>query len=234
MGSRYRKMRKEFEADILEATLVESALTRVESPTRQFRLKITSYSWGPNVLGWTRGVVTDTESGEIIADVKRNHSAFWHCWVGHPNGNEYLLCGEDYQGYQVINLTKRLIHVHFPDAGFKGQGFCWTAVVPSPDKLVLAVDGCYWACDYDLVFYDFRTPDSLPLKELTRVPSVTETRGWKDNESFMLSQALEIRRSDSALYESLDAAEQKRLDDDPSLLDVILRSSEVKRPPFVS
>jgi hypothetical protein len=74
--------------------------------------------------------------------VKRNFGHFWHSWIEHADGNEYLLCGEDYQGYSVINLTAGRCTAYFPEEGYKGRGFCWTAAFPSPDRRVLAVDGC--------------------------------------------------------------------------------------------
>jgi hypothetical protein len=55
------------------------------------------------------------------------------------------------------------------------------AVYPSPDGLVLAVDGCYWACPYEIVFFDFANPASLPLPEIDRCEEVTDpVIGWVD------------------------------------------------------
>jgi hypothetical protein len=89
------------------------------------------------------------DSQEIIADIKRNHALFWRSWVLQGD-NEYLLCGEDYQGYNVIALNGvncgRNVFT-FPPEAVDGRGFSWTAVKPSTDGKTLAVDGCYWVCE---------------------------------------------------------------------------------------
>jgi hypothetical protein len=137
----------------------------------------------------TARVGADTSTARVgadtpIAEIKRNYGHFWHAWVQHPNGKEYLLCGEDYQGYNVICLETGENRVYFPESGLQGRGFCWAAVHPSPDGLVLAVDGCYWACPYELVFVDFSDPLALPLPELARFEDLKDTSGWQDNHVF--------------------------------------------------
>jgi hypothetical protein len=57
-------------------------------------------------------------------------------------------------------------------------------VLPSPDGLTLAVEGCYWACPYDLVFYNFSDPTKLPLPELTRIEEYLDVTGWDGNKTF--------------------------------------------------
>jgi hypothetical protein len=142
-----------------------------------------------------------------------------------------LLCGEDYQGYSIVNLTAGTCKPFFPEEGYKGCGFCWTAAYPSPDTLVLAVDGCYWACPYDVVLYDFRNPEDLPLRELSRVSSVVDRcEGWTDNETFVLKREVEVRRSDGAPYEALDEVEQAELDADPSLVETRTETFRLRRP----
>jgi hypothetical protein len=144
--------------------------------------------------------------------------------------NEYLLYGEDYQGYSIVNLTKEMYHVFFPESGYKGFGFCWTAVYPSPDNLVLAVDGCYWACSYELVLYDFRNPEELPYRELARVEGLDGCVGWLNNDTYVLKREVEFRKSDGVPYDSLTEAEQEILDNDQSLVDYRSETLHYKRP----
>ena len=177
-------------------------------------------------------MVRRAADGKIIADVKRNFGHFWHTWVEHPNGNEYMLCGEDYQGYSLVNLTREICRVYFPEEGYLGFGFCWTAAHPSPDKMVLAVVGCVWAGPYEVIFYDFRTPDQLPYTELGRVSHLAGCEGWLDNENFALTQEVEFRKSDGAPYEGLSEEERDVLDEDRSLVDYREERIQVKRPPF--
>jgi len=233
MNRKYRKRRKAFEKQFRAYTPVPGSEEIIVSPSGSYELTVTQYTAGPSTWGFSRGVVVNTETRKQLADVKRNYGAFWHAWVQHSNGNEYLLCGEDYQGYLVINLTENRIHTHFPEKGHDGWGFCWAQVFPSPDGHMLAVDGCYWACPYDLVFYDFRTPDVLPFPELSRVDSLDDSAGWKDNNIFVLTREIEIRKSDGASYDSLPEQEQELLEKDDLLVDYRIERLEVNRPSFV-
>jgi len=101
--------------------------------------------------------------------VPRNYHSMWHTLVtNHPSANEYLLCGHDYQGYDCINLTNWTRHKYVPRETFYGCGFCWDEVEYDPEEVQLIVEGCYWACPYDRVVYDFKKPDELPYPELSR------------------------------------------------------------------
>lgn len=228
----YAERRKELEALFDAKNRIEDTANTIDSPCGNYRLEICRYATGPNTWKVSRGIVTRMHDRQLIADVKRNFDHFWYSWVQHPNGNDYLLCGEDYQGYSVINLTTGKSTVYFPDAGVKGFGFCWVAAYPSPDGLMLAVDGCYWACPYDVVFFDFRNPEQLPLPEINRIDSLDDCEGWLDNDTFVLTREIDIRKSDGAPYNSLPAEEQDVLDQDSSLLDCRIEKETWKRKPF--
>lgn len=232
MDEKYLERRKNIEKVFVPANKVNDSKRIVSSPDGNFQFEYHRYSTGPKTWEYSRCVVSRVLDGKIIADIKRNYSAFWHVWVNHPNGNQYFLCGEDYQGYSVVNLTTGGYHAYFPEAGYKGAGFCWAFVYPSPDGLVLAVDGCYWACPYDLVFYDFREPEKLPYPELGRFDNISDSSGWLDNETFELKKELELRKSDGALYESLSDEEMEILDKDRSLVEFRYETTQIKRPPF--
>jgi hypothetical protein len=230
MDSRYIERREQFEKEFSLAVRVDGTTEVATSPSGRFQLEISEYSRGKQTGSYSRGIVTRLSDDKQLADVKRNYGHFWYSWIEHPNGKEYLLCGEDYQGYSTLNLTEELYHVHFPEAGFQGFGFCWAKVFPSPDRLVIAVDGCYWGGPYDLVFYDFRTPDALPYRELGRSDSLTDTMGWKDNDTFVLARETETRAGNGKEYASLTQAEQEVLDADESLVAYRTEIVEVPRP----
>lgn len=233
MDNRYIEKRSSVEDVFSRYSKLEGEDQEFASPSGQYKLCVSRYGV-PGKVSWeySRGIVSRVSGGKVIADVKRNYGHFWHTFVDHPDGNEYLLCGEDYQGYSAVNLTEGGYRVYFPEEGHQGAGFCWAAVYPSPDKCVLAVDGCFWACPYEIVFYDFRTPDELPYKVLGRVSGLRECEGWLDNDSFALSREVEFRKSDGTPYEQLSEEEQQALDDDSSLLDCRIERVQVKRPPF--
>lgn len=208
----YVKQRESIEVFFSAANRIPESTETHISPSGLFQLETSAYETKPGAWHYSRGIVRNLENNAVVSDVKRNYSSFWHRFIQHPNGCEYLLCGEDYQGYSVINLTKGTTSVYFPIEGYQGTGFCWTAVYPSPDNLVLAVDGCYWACPYEIVFFDFVNPEQLPLLELGRLRNTLDGSSWLDNQRFKVVQEVEFRLSDGAAYESLSEAEQEILD----------------------
>jgi hypothetical protein len=142
---------------------------------QDYELIIEYYDQGKGFTGYSRGIVHDLKTGEILFDVKRNYSHFWYAWTSHSNGNKYMLCGADYQGQTVLNLTQKTRADFVPDSAKKGYGFCWIDVFPLGNELV--VEGCYWACPYEKVTYDFSEPDKLPYKEISRCDLDSE---WGD------------------------------------------------------
>ena len=179
MQAKYTALRAEFEARFATAKPIPAPSKRDKSPSGKFVLDTSTFQ-GESGWGYSRGEVRAND-GRLVADIKRNHGVFWHTWVVHADGNEYLLCGEDYQGYTVIECQSGRSCVHFPEEAFEGMGFCWAAVQPSPDGRTLAVEGCYWAHPYELVFVDFTEPFKIPLPELQRFSYLDQTQGWAEN-----------------------------------------------------
>ncbi len=228
MDKRYRKRREEIANLFTESNCLTDETETILSPSGQYELTVEYYKTREGAWNYSMGIVRQVSDGSLIADVKRNYSHFWHCWHIHENLCEYLLCGEDYQGYTVVNATKRQVQTHFPDEGYRGVGFCWTAAYPSPDSTILAIDGCYWACPYEIVFFDFANPDELPYREIARIGMLDEVGGWKDNETFVLTIEQEIRKSDAKLYDELSREEQEELDSNSDLVDCVVQTVEYK------
>ncbi|MHC1782473.1 MAG: hypothetical protein AB9891_06885 [Anaerolineaceae bacterium] len=232
MDERYIENRKQIEQFFIPENIKPGSGMSVVSPSRHFRIEINHYLTLPNRWEYSRGIVTNIGTGKVVADVKRNYDHFWYTWVQHPNGNEYLLCGEDYQGYSVLNLNTGNYMTYFPEEGYQGVGFCWTDVHPSPDGLVLAVDGCYWACPYELVVFDFRNPENLPYPELARFEALDGCDGWKDNDTFVLRREITIRKSDGVDYDSLSEQEQEILENESTLLGHRIETIQFNKPSF--
>ena len=165
----------------------------------------------------------------VLADIKRNYGHFFHSWIQHSNGNEYLICGEDYQGQTVVNLTTGENKVFFPEAGYDGGGFCWAAVWQSPDSTLLAVEGCYWACPYEVVFFDFSKPDFLPYKELLRVDDLDICEGWLDENTFRMTKEIYVRKADNRPYQELSENQQGEIDGNVDLATYVKREELVTR-----
>lgn len=180
----YSERRASFLEAFKEKRLVEESVRIDLSPSGRYALETSGYTNGADTWNFSRGVVTEIVSGRILADIRRNYGHFWHAWVFRGEREEYLLCGEDYQGYNVIDLATAGNFVEFPEPGYQGDGFCWVAAHPSPDGKILAVEGCYWACPYELVFFDFSNPCMLPLPELSRADFYEVAEGWAGDGEF--------------------------------------------------
>lgn len=145
--------------------------TSLPSPSGRYILVMTPYATkagsGDHTLGEVYRVPVFPETERVkVAEIRRNYGSMWHCWVeNHPlTGQDYLLTGEDYQGFTLINLTTGVMTSYIPEAAFEGFGWCPTsAEVLSGFQgkgLALKVEGCYWACPYEYRIYDFSNPDS--------------------------------------------------------------------------
>jgi len=136
-----------------------------------YKLNVSWYSCNnkpeDNYWDFSRGLLTEISTGKIIADIRRNYPDFWYCFVDHPNGNKYLLCGEDYQGYTVINCKTGERHDFLPEEAKGGFGFCWVEII-NFSGTELTVCGCHWACPFENVTYDFSIPEKQPYPELLR------------------------------------------------------------------
>ena len=135
------------------------------SPCGNYRLVVSWYKSKPGYMGLSRGTVLDVTTHEVIADIYRNYPHFWSCWAS-QNGKSYLLCGEDYQGYTVVDLANKTTTHCVPSGAEKGHGFCWITVEQQDD--ILVVVGCFWACPEERREYDFSNPEQLPYKLLKR------------------------------------------------------------------
>lgn len=177
----------EWREDVLKKfdnrTLVDGSNKHHIAPSGLFTLDISEYSGSDDSWSYSRGVVKEAGSAKVIADIKRNYPMFWYCWVKQEHG-EYLLCGEDYQGYNVIDLHNTNNSFTFPSEALDGMGFCWADVKPSPDGRTLAVEGCYWGCPYELVFVDFSEPMRSPLPELQRFANLGISEKWINEDEF--------------------------------------------------
>lgn len=151
-----------------------------DSPSGKYTLVVSTESQRKEGWKYSRGVVKNKVTQEVTADIRRNYENFWHCWIQRDK-QEYLLCGEDYQGYTIINATSGKRQSYLPPEAIEGFGFCFASVETAPDQNYLLVDGCYWAGPYELRIYDFRNPEVLPyplLKRITLEESFETSQEW--------------------------------------------------------
>lgn len=127
------------------------------SPSGKYKLVVEVFSTGKNTWAYSQGTVY--KDNEIVGQIRRNYAAFPFAWVeNHPNGHDYLIGGEDYQGQTVIELDTGKRRELLPEEAKKGHGFCWASYKYIPEHQLLFVSGCYWACPYEFRFYNFSDP----------------------------------------------------------------------------
>jgi hypothetical protein len=181
--SRFLRDRDEMMTYIQDKFYIPEETEIFHSPSRRFNLEIHHYYYeeGIRIYNYTKGIITDIDN-KIIDIIYRDYDPFLFCWV-EMDGVEYLLCGIDYQGYSIVNLSKKETKHFVPEEAYVGSGFCWAEIMYFQHKKIIVVDGCYWACPYELVFYDFSNPMNVPYKELFRVEvdSITNWDNWKDS-----------------------------------------------------
>jgi hypothetical protein len=197
------------------------------SPSGRYKLIVTKHETGKGTWAVSKGKIVRTCDGKIVDVVKRNYSAFPFAWVeDHPNGHDYLICGEDYQGQTFVELdTTSRISFMSPGA-HAGFGFCWAEIHPSPNKMTLAVVGCVWGGPFEVRFWDFRDPYKHPIEIKSRVSDnewFSNFGGWNANGSADLIQTRGRRLSDGKWFSELTEKEQEKAwdEDDCTEEDVI-------------
>ena len=178
-----QRRRSQIDATFVDANL-EGAPLDVQSPSGMFRLTIQTYRTGPGSWNYTRGTVTRVRDGAVVADIKRNLSTFLHSFV-RKDDREYLITGRAYTSQTIIDLERGIEYE--PDGDpYRDSGFCWAACEAAPDGNTLVVNGCVWACPYELRFFDVTDPahgwPPLPVVGLSVIedPSDRRTPRWLD------------------------------------------------------
>lgn len=132
--------------------------TREEnSPSKKYLLKLYKKENGKGFWNYSRGEVYRTSDNTLLATIDRNYSSFPFLFIeNHPNSHDYLICGEDYQGQNVIELDTGKQKKGGYNNG--GDGFCWASYELDIPHQILIVGGCYWASSYEFKFFDFHDP----------------------------------------------------------------------------
>lgn len=141
-------------------------ITNKTSPSGRYTLEVSAYATRPGAWNYTRGVIRRASDGELIAEVNRNFSSFPHLFVEDHGGHDYLVCGEDYQGQTVVQLDTGVRRDYLPEEAKKGIAFCWADYTFNAELQLLVVQGCHWACPYEIRFYNFSDPMVLGWPEI--------------------------------------------------------------------
>src|SRR5277367_6210361 len=223
----YVEKRKKVEQRFDEENRSGEKTREFVSPSGRYKLMVESYSTGERSWNYTRGLFY--RDGELIADVKRNYSSFPFCWLeGHPSGHDYVICSEDYQGVSVIELDTGRRVDYIPEDAAKGWGFCRAAYYPFPnDPTKIMVEGCFWACPYELRVADISDPMVLPWTE--RACSEHEgaegnVRGFSADGTEFVTEESESVMEDGTPFHALPNEERTRILEDKQLYSSLVRT----------
>ncbi|HEX2953707.1 MAG TPA: hypothetical protein VHR47_06955 [Bacillota bacterium] len=180
---RYKSERFGLEQYFTNAYLLPEETEYSVSPSGGCALTVFRYCHqeGNGLLFLSKGVLRFDD--DMLIEVKRDADYFQYAWLQHRTG-EYLICGEDSQGYSIVDLKSRAIHHFVPEEAYLRGGFSWIKPYASKDGDILAVEGCYLGQPCQVVFYDISKPLSLPYREILRLTEYGEIIGWKDQRNF--------------------------------------------------
>lgn len=198
--------RLEKAAFFIPENIVANDMEIIYSPSNKYYITITKYKANHKI--YTLGSVYLNSNNELISEIQRDYATFPLVFIeNHANGHDYLVCSEDTQGQTVVEL----------DTGKKASwvptlaGFCWVDMTPSPSGNLIAVDGCYWACPYEIKIFDFSNPLFPPFECLTEDYSIEKFNGWNKDETCSIYVEYETRKSDGKPIKDLTEKEENDL-----------------------
>lgn len=157
---------------------------RVTSPSGRYQLAI------DDLAQTSRGIVTRLSDGAIVCDLTRNFDTFHHTFVV-KGDREYLIAGRSYMSQTIVDLD-RGAEYEPPGDQEDGGAFIWVSAFLSPGGNTLAVDGCIWACPYEVRFFDFTNPaagwPALPIREREYLESGALRPIWLDARTIEVHQ----------------------------------------------
>lgn len=154
---------------------VPGSRREVLSPSGRYSLSVACFRSKTGGWSYSQGRVFASGTNDPIAVVNRNYGAFPSTFVEkHPNGHDYLVCGEDYQGQTVVELDSHRRLDSLPEEAEEGHAFCWADAEFDAAAQMLVVCGCYWACPYEFRFYDFSDP-------MAGWPEIESTEGAEED-----------------------------------------------------
>lgn len=173
-----------------------------------YHLVVRNFKTKEGCWEYTMGEVFD-KKGDLITTVKRNYHKFPFAWaMNHKNGHHYLLCGENYQGQTVIELDTGTRRDCLPKEAEFGGGFCWTEILPSPDRSMVAACGCYWGGPFETFVYDFAEPLKSPLPLIGTSGSEICSYEWGRDNVLYCEIEEEVRASDKKPFNDLTEIEE--------------------------
>ncbi|MBO0933323.1 hypothetical protein [Fibrella aquatilis] len=159
--------------------------TVVLSPCGVYRLTLEWYYQADTDRNWviTKATICLAATETPILAFFADHDDAVYAWL-YRNNKPYLLLPECQGGQSIIDLELgELISYYNHD-----DPFIWLTIYPSPDGKKIAVDGCYWACPFELVIYDCTALTTLPYPILHRqmLAPLWPVYRWNDEQTLLM------------------------------------------------
>lgn len=150
------------------------------SPDGRFKLVIAPVESRPGAWNTLDIQVRRTQGDVLIGKTTRNYPVDSILHFVQQDGQDYLVLSENYHGgYGLMDLAtgEKVVFDPREHSPAKGEQFwCWAAPVShDAEARQLVISGCYWACPYDRITFDFSHPMSPPYAILN-----TEDEPWED------------------------------------------------------
>jgi len=205
----YKIKRKDIEDKIDNGEMLSNKRMQYESPLKKYVLTITPVAFEEDSRYWafTIGKVykkIKQKTGNLIATIHRNSEKFPYAFLeDQPDGHDYFICGEDYQGQIIIQLDTGVRVDYIGEKAKRNMEFCWQKFHLSPNKEIIAIEGHARnkpseVTEYRGVrFFKFINKLELPYEELGNRISFhyDNAIGWEDDYHFLVS-VIEDRRKD--------------------------------------
>jgi hypothetical protein len=185
MHNQIQEVREEIKKYFSEKNKIADSERIIHSPKDKYRLLTEEYKQDVLDRNWTVIKVKVYEESQKIFEFITSNDIITCRWIVRDEV-DYLIYPEDLEGQSILDLTNKQIYSFTSHE----DPFIWINIIVSPDKKKLAVDGCYWACPYELVIYDITDLTTLPYPEIKRetIYSNKEIIGWQDNQTVILKE----------------------------------------------
>jgi hypothetical protein len=133
------------------------------SPSGRYRMSFDAFGVKNTDRNWDVACIqiTCVLTSTVLHSYTRGDSRCFYAWV-RKGDDEFLLLAEDLEGQSVYSPTL----LRFGSVAPEEETFIWCSFHPSPSGRYIAIEGCYWACPYMTIIYDFADPFSLPLPKV--------------------------------------------------------------------
>lgn len=149
--------------------LVPQETKTIISPSGKYSLTVFQYktSNDPNKRTWnySKGVVKNIQTEEIVSEICRNYPGFEHLFFQN-RGREWMITGKTYTSQCFIDLDNGNVYDNKDETSI--NDLCWTQMIPNASGTILAVSACFWGGPFEYYFFDISKPeDGWPMLKYT-------------------------------------------------------------------